>query len=179
MSRIGRLPVALVKGVKVEVASGSIRIEGPKGKLERVCPAEVTVRVEGEQIIVARTDDTKRARSMHGLVRSLVANMVAGVTKGFERKLTIVGVGYRAEVAGKKLVMSLGYARPVEFPIPDGIQVGVEANTKLTVSGPDKEKVGQVSADIRKCRPPENYKGKGIRYDNERVRLKPGKTGVA
>ena len=179
MSRIGRLPVALVKGVKVEYRDGSLSVEGPKGKLARVCPQEVTVRVDGERALVERSEDTKRARSMHGLVRSLLANMVTGVTKGFERKLTIVGVGYRAEVAGKKLVLSLGYAKPVEFPIPDGIQVAVDANTKITVSGPDKEKVGQVSADIRECRPPEHYKGKGIRYDDERVRLKPGKTGVA
>jgi large subunit ribosomal protein L6 len=179
MSRIGKLPVALVTGVKIDLSNGSIRVEGPKGKLVRTCPAEVSVRVDGERIVVERSDDSKRARSMHGLVRSLVANMVTGVTKGFERKLTIVGVGYRAEVAGKKLVMSLGYAKPVEFPLPDGIQVGVEANTKITVSGPDKELVGQVSADIRRCRPPEHYKGKGIRYDDERVRLKPGKTGVA
>jgi len=179
MSRIGKLPVALATGVKVDVSDGSIRVEGPKGKLHRVCPAEVSVRVDGERIVVERKDDSKRARSMHGLVRSLVSNMVTGVTKGFERKLTIVGVGYRAEVAGKKLVMSLGYAKPVEFPIPDGVQVGVEANTRLTVSGADKQQVGQVSADIRKCRPPEHYKGKGIRYNDERVRLKPGKTGVA
>ena len=179
MSRIGRLPVALANGVKVDVASGAIRVEGPKGKLERLCPVEITVRVDGVQVIVERCDDSKRARSMHGLVRSLVANLVTGVSTGFERKLTIVGVGYRAEVSGRKLVMSLGYAKPVEFPIPEGIQVGVEANTKITVSGPDKQLVGQVSADIRKSRPPEHYKGKGIRYIDERVRLKPGKTGVA
>ena len=179
MSRIGRLPVTLVKGVKVEYSSGSLRVEGPKGKLERACPVEVSVRVDGERALVERADDTQRSRAMHGLVRSLLANMVTGVTKGFERKLTIVGVGYRAEVAGKKLVMSLGFAKAVEFAIPEGIQVSVEANTKMTVSGADKERVGQVSADIRKCRPPEHYKGKGIRYDDERVRLKPGKTGVA
>jgi large subunit ribosomal protein L6 len=179
MSRIGKLPVALAKGVKVEFSGGSVRVEGPKGKLERACPAEVTIRVDGERALVERGDDSKRARSMHGLMRSLVFNMVTGVTKGFERKLTIVGVGYRAEVAGKKLTMSLGYAKPVEFPIPDGVQIGVEANTRITVSGPDKALVGQVSADIRKCRPPEHYKGKGIRYADEHVRLKPGKTGVA
>jgi large subunit ribosomal protein L6 len=115
MSRIGRLPVPLANGVKVDVASGAIRVEGPKGKLERLCPVEITVRVDGVQVIVERCDDSKRARSMHGLVRSLVANMVTGVSTGFERKLTIVGVGYRAEVSGKKLVMSLGYAKPVEF----------------------------------------------------------------
>jgi large subunit ribosomal protein L6 len=154
-------------------------VEGPKGNLVRTCPPEVRVLVEGERATVVRADDTKRARSMHGLMRSLLANMVTGVTTGFQRKLTIVGVGYRAEVAGKKLVMSLGYAKPVEFAIPEGIQVAVEANTKITVSGPDKEQVGQVSADIRELRPPENYKGKGIRYDDEHVKLKPGKTGVA
>jgi large subunit ribosomal protein L6 len=179
MSRIGRLPVALTKGVKVGVVDGTISVEGPRGKLERKCPQEVTLQVDSERVNVVRSDDTKRARSMHGLVRSLVANMVTGVTKGFERKLQIVGVGYRAEVSGKKLVMTLGYAKPVEFSIPEGIQVGVEANTRITVSGADKERVGQVSADIRECRPPENYKGKGIRYDDERVKLKPGKTGVA
>lgn len=179
MSRIGKLPIALAKGVKVTLADGALRVEGPKGKLERQCPLEISLQMEGERITVVRADDSKRARSMHGLMRSLLANMITGVTAGFQRKLQIVGVGYRAEVAGKKLVMSLGYAKPVEFPIPDGIQVGVETNTKITVSGADKEMVGQVSADIRECRPPENYKGKGIRYDDERVRLKPGKTGVA
>ena len=179
MSRIGKQPVTLTKGVKVALADGSLRVEGPKGKLERKCPPEVSLKVEGERATVVRADDSKRARSMHGLVRSLLANMVTGVTQGYQRKLQIVGVGYRAEVAGKKLVMSLGYAKPVEFAIPEGIQVSVETNTKITVAGPDKEQVGQVSADIRELRPPENYKGKGIRYEDEHVKLKPGKTGVA
>ena len=179
MSRIGKLPVVLPAGVKVQIDGRRIRTEGPKGKLAQEFPAEVSVKQDGQRLLIARRDDSRRARSMHGLARSLMNNMVVGVSRGFEKKLTIVGVGYRAEVSGRKLVMSLGYAGPVEYPIPEGITVSVEANTKITVAGADKQQVGQVSAEIRNRRPPEHYKGKGIRYDEERVRIKPGKTGVA
>ncbi len=178
MSRIGEAPVVVAGGVEIKIGKTDVTVKGPKGSLTESVPAEVRLVHEADEIRVERRDDSKRARSMHGLMRSLVANMVTGVSRGFERKLTIVGVGYRAEVSGKTLTLNLGYSDPVEYAIPEGIEVEVEGNTRLTVSGPSRQKVGQVSAEIRSSRPPEPYKGKGVRYADEIVHIKPGKTGV-
>ena len=179
MSRIGKLPVKIGKGVKVDIRGQIVAVEGSKGKLARTMPPEISAKVDNGQILVARSDDSKRVKSLHGLWRSLINNMVVGVSDGFVRTLTIVGVGYRAEVQGQKLTLSVGHSSPVVYGIPDGATVEVEANTKITVRSADKQQVGQVSAEIRATRPPEHYKGKGIRYEDEYVRIKPGKTGVA
>ena len=178
MSRIGRQPVIIPAGVKMAVAAGKVTVEGPKGKLERVLPlGGVAVEVKDGQALVSRPDDTRRAKALHGLVRSLVNNMVVGVTKGYEKELHIEGVGYRAAVAGSVLNLTLGYSHPVEFAIPKGITITVDAQTEVKVSGTDKELVGQVAANIRKIRKPEPYKGKGVRYAGERVIRKAGKAG--
>ena len=180
MSRIGKLPVALVNGVKVGVVDGSIRVEGPKGALERKCPQEVSLQIDAERVTVVRADDSKRARSMHGLIRSLVANMVTGVTRGFEKTLELRGTGYRVEAKGPRtLVIDVGFSHKVEFALPEGISAAVgDKNVKVTLAGSDKRLVGQVAADIRRLRPPEPYKGKGIRYEGEVVRKKAGKAGA-
>ena len=179
MSRIGKAPITVPAGVDVKIDGRTISVKGPKGTLEREIPGTITISQDGDTLTCERPNDENRTKAMHGLTRSLVNNMVIGVTRGFERKLTIVGVGYRAEVNGKLLVLNLGYAEPVEYPIPEAIGIEVEASTRLTVSGASKQQVGQVSAEIRSLRPPEPYKGKGIRYENEIVHIKPGKTGVA
>ncbi len=178
MSRIGRLPVKVPPGVKVAVAGRTITIEGPKGKLSCDVAPEISMAAEAGQIALTRSGDERRVRQLHGLARSLVQNMVTGVSQGFSRSLVINGVGYRAEVTGKSLVLNLGYSNPIEYPIPDGIKVEVEANTRIRVSGPDRALVGQVGAEIRKFRPPEPYKGKGIKYEDEVLIRKVGKTGV-
>lgn len=178
MSRIGKQPVVIPAGVKINVSGGKISVEGPKGKLSREIPPLVTVEVNGSQVDIKRPDDEGKTRSLHGLTRSLINNMVLGVTTGYSRGLHIEGVGYRAAVAGKKLTLSLGYSHPVEFPIPDGITVAVENQTELMITGTDKELVGQVAANIRFLRKPEPYRGKGIRYTDEVIRRKAGKTAT-
>ncbi len=178
MSRIGRMPIAVPAGVTVEIAENNkVTIKGPKGTLERVLPAEMDIKLEGEEIIVTRPNDLKKMKSLHGLTRTLIANMVKGVTDGYEKVLEINGVGYRAQKQGNKLVLSLGYSHPVEMTDPEGIESVLEGQDKITVKGIDKEKVGQYAAEIRDKRRPEPYKGKGIKYADEVIRRKVGKTG--
>lgn len=177
MSRIGKRLIEVPKGVTVTITGQHVAVKGSKGNLERTLPAEVALEQEGSTIKVLRRDESKSARQRHGLSRTLIANMVEGVSKGFERKLQILGVGYRAQVQGRKLILNVGYSKPVEIDPPEGITVAVENNTNLTVSGINKEIVGNTAARIRAVRPPEVYKGKGIRYLGEMVRRKAGKTG--
>ena len=178
MSRIGRMPIAIPAGVTVEVAENNkVTVKGPKGTLERVLPAEMEIKVEGAEVVVSRPNDLKRMKSLHGLTRTLIHNMVVGVEKGYEKVLEINGVGYRAAKQGKTLTLSLGYSHPVEMTDPEGIETVVENQTKIIVKGIDKEKVGQFAAEIRDQRRPEPYKGKGIKYADEVIRRKVGKTG--
>ncbi len=177
MSRIGRMPIAVPAGVTVEIAENNkVTVKGPKGTLERVLPKEMEIKVEGAEIIVSRPNDLKKMKSLHGLTRTLLNNMVVGVTAGYEKKLEVNGVGYKAAKAGKKLTLSLGYSHPVEMMDPEGLETVVEGNV-ITVKGIDKEKVGQFAAEIRDKRRPEPYKGKGIKYADEVIRRKVGKTG--
>lgn len=177
MSRIGKLPVAIPAGVEVKLEEGNvITVKGPKGTLTRKLVDDLDIKVEGSEIIVTRPSDLKRYKSLHGLTRTLIFNMVEGVTNGYTKELEINGVGYRAAKAGKKLTLTLGYSHPVEMEDPEGIETKVDGN-KITVSGIDKEKVGQFAAEIRTKRPPEPYKGKGIKYTTETIRRKVGKTG--
>jgi large subunit ribosomal protein L6 len=177
MSRIGKRPIPIPNKVTVDIKERYLTVKGPKGTLERELPTLVLVKQEGEQLLVSPEGESRKARERHGLSRTLVANMVAGVSNGFEKRLQIQGVGYRAQAQGKKLTLNVGYSKPVEMTMPDGIQVAVEKNTEIIVSGIDKEVVGNVAAKIRAVRPPEPYKGKGIRYLGEVVRRKAGKTG--
>jgi large subunit ribosomal protein L6 len=178
MSRIGRLPIPFESGVEVSVSTGVVRVTGPRGVLEQFVVPRTQVEVEDRRVVVRRADDSKRARAAHGLMRSLVANMVEGVTQGYAKTLEIVGVGYRAEVSGSEVRLNVGFSHPVVLQVPKEVKVAAESPTRLVVQGADKQKVGQFAADIRKIRPPEPYKGKGIRYANERVRRKVGKAGV-
>jgi large subunit ribosomal protein L6 len=179
MSRIGRAPIAIPAGVQVTLGENNrITVKGPKGQLERTLVPQITVTVEGDQILVTRPNDEKQSRSLHGLTRTLVNNMVEGVTKGFEKKLEINGVGYRAAKEGKNLVMNLGYSHQVIVPETDDIQIEVPAPNQIIIKGIDKQMAGQFAADVRKRRPPEPYKGKGIKYDYEHIRRKEGKTGA-
>ena len=177
MSRIGKKPIQIPAGVKINLTTECITVEGPNGKLERSIPATVLVAMEAETITVAPVENGRRDTSLQGLYRTLIANMVEGVTKGFSKVLEINGVGYRADVKGAVLNLALGYSHPVEYQLPDGIKVEVEKQTKLTVSGIDKELVGATAAKIRSFRAPEPYKGKGIKYADERILRKAGKTG--
>jgi large subunit ribosomal protein L6 len=177
MSRIGRLPVKLPSGVTVALTGSEITVKGPKGLLTRNMPDFVTFEIDAEMVKVARVNDSKPARERHGLARSLIQNMVIGVSEGFTRGLEIVGVGYKAKVSGSTLNMSLGYSHPINFEIPAGIEVKVQ-RSEITVSGIDKEAVGQTAALIRGFRKPDAYKGKGVRYKGERIRLKAGKSGA-
>ena len=178
MSRIGRMPIAIPAGVTVTIAENNkVTVKGPKGTLERVLPAEMSIKEEDGQIIVTRPSDLKKMKSLHGLTRTLINNMIVGVTAGYEKKLEINGVGYRAQKQGKKLVLSLGYSHPVEMEDPEGIETVLEGQNKITVKGISKEKVGQYAAEIRDKRRPEPYKGKGIKYADEVIRRKVGKTG--
>ncbi|MCX4322588.1 MAG: 50S ribosomal protein L6 [Lachnospiraceae bacterium] len=178
MSRIGRMPIAIPAGVTVEVAENNkVTVKGPKGTLERVLPAEMEIKIEGEQIVVTRPNDLKKMKSFHGLTRTLLNNMVVGVTDGYEKKLEVNGVGYRAAKSGNKLTLNLGYSHPVEMTDPEGIETVVEGQNLIIVKGIDKEKVGQFAAEIRDQRRPEPYKGKGIKYADETIRRKVGKTG--
>ncbi|MBD5095850.1 MAG: 50S ribosomal protein L6 [Lachnospiraceae bacterium] len=177
MSRIGRMPIAVPAGVTVDIAENNkVTVKGPKGTLERVLPAEMEITREGEEILVKRPNDLKKMKSLHGLTRTLINNMVVGVTEGYTKTLEVNGVGYRAAKQGSKLTLSLGFSHPVEMTDPEGITTTVDGN-KIVVSGIDKEKVGQYAAEIREKRAPEPYKGKGIKYDYEVIRRKVGKTG--
>ncbi|MDJ0898212.1 MAG: 50S ribosomal protein L6 [Xenococcus sp. MO_188.B8] len=177
MSRIGKRPIPIPSGVTVNIKGSHVAVKGPKGNLERELVELISVEQEGNEIKVSPKNDSRTARQLHGLSRTLVANMVEGVSKGFEKRLQIIGVGYRAQAQGQKLTLNVGYSKPVEMLMPSGIQVTVEKNTDVIVTGIDKEVVGNISAKIRAVRPPEPYKGKGIRYQDEVVRRKAGKTG--
>ena len=179
MSRIGRLPIDIPAGVEVKIEEGNkVTVKGPKGTLEKCLPVEMDIKVENNQVVVTRPNDLKKMKSLHGLTRSLIANMITGVSEGYEKKLEINGVGYRAAKQGNKLALTLGFSHPVEMEAPAGITIEVPAPNKIVVSGADKEVVGAVAADIRKWRKPEPYKGKGIRYEGEVVRRKAGKAGA-
>jgi large subunit ribosomal protein L6 len=177
MSRIGKRPIDIPGKVTVKIDGQHVAVKGPKGELDRILPEQVSVEQEGETILVVRRDESRAARQRHGLSRTLVANMVEGVSKGFEKRLQILGVGYRAQVQGRNLILNVGYSKPVEIVPPDGVQVAVESNTNVIVSGINKEIVGNTAARIRAVRPPEPYKGKGIRYLGETVLRKAGKAG--
>ncbi|MBE5848289.1 MAG: 50S ribosomal protein L6 [Lachnospiraceae bacterium] len=178
MSRIGRMPIAIPAGVTVELAENNkVTVKGPKGTLERVLPSEMEIKVEGAEVVVSRPNDLKKMKSLHGLTRTLINNMVIGVTDGYEKKLEVNGVGYRAQKQGKKLTLSLGYSHPVEMEDPEGVETVLDGQNLIIVKGIDKEKVGQFAAEIRDKRRPEPYKGKGIKYVDETIRRKVGKTG--
>ncbi len=179
MSRVGKVPIPVPPGVSVTIEGSQVTVKGPKGELSRSLNADMTITQDGDIITVTRPSDERQHRSLHGLTRTLIANMVEGVTNGFERALDIVGVGYRAEQRGEKLVLNIGFSHQVEVtPLP-GITLSVEGNNRMKVFGINKEDVGEMAARIRKIRPPDAYKGKGIRYGGEVVRLKPGKAGKA
>ncbi len=177
MSRIGKAPIPIPGGVSVTLQGLDVTVKGPKGQLNRTLPEGVAIAQEGDSLLVSPLDNTRRSRERHGLCRTLVANMVEGVSQGYTRKLEIVGVGYRAAVQGKKLVVSAGYSHQVEMIPPDGVSFAVENNTTVLVSGSNKELVGNEAAKVRSIRPPEPYKGKGIKYEGERILRKAGKTG--
>ena len=177
MSRVGRLPIAIPAGVTVTVDEANVvTVKGPKGTLERVLPAEMEIKKDGETVVVTRPNDLKKMKSLHGLTRTLINNMVIGVSEGYTKELEVNGVGYRAQKQGNKLVLALGYSHPVEIIDPEGLETAVDGN-KIIVKGIDKEKVGQYAAEIRAKRAPEPYKGKGIKYADEVIRRKVGKTG--
>ena len=178
MSRIGKMPIAIPAGVTVDVAENNkVTVKGPKGTLERIMAPEMEIKVEGAEVTVSRPNDLKRNKSLHGLTRTLINNMVTGVTEGYEKKLEVNGVGYRAAKQGKKLTLNLGYSHPVEMEDPEGVETVVEGQNIIFVRGIDKEKIGQYAAEIRDKRRPEPYKGKGIKYADEHIRRKVGKTG--
>ena len=178
MSRIGRHPVAIPAGVTVEIAEKNVvTVKGPKGTLVRELPVEMEIKKEGEEVIVTRPNDLKKMKSLHGLTRTLINNMVVGVSEGYTKELEVNGVGYRAQKQGKKLVLSLGYSHPVEMEDPEGLESVLDGQNKITIKGIDKQKVGQYAAEIRELRKPEPYKGKGIKYADEVIRRKVGKTG--
>ncbi|MGA8658544.1 MAG: 50S ribosomal protein L6 [Chthoniobacterales bacterium] len=177
MSRIGNKSIQLPEKVKLDVSStGAVTVEGPKGKLHWILPRQISLRVEGKQALLERSEETRRLKALHGLSRSLINNMVTGVSQGFEKSLEIHGVGFRAQVQGKNVNLSLGFSHPILFAIPEGIKITIQENTKILIEGIDKQKVGQVAADIRSFYPPEPYKGKGIRYVGEQIVRKEGKT---
>ena len=179
MSRIGKLPIPLPSGVEVKTVPDGVQVKGPKGMLSAKLPGQIAMEVSDGQIRFTRPDDSKQSRALHGLARALAANLVRGVTDGFKKALEIQGVGYRASVSGSTLNLLLGFSHPVDTPIPKGLSVSIEGGTQLLVEGIDKQLVGQFAADIRSKRPPEPYKGKGVRYAGEHVRRKVGKTGAA
>jgi large subunit ribosomal protein L6 len=177
MSRIGKLPIPVPAGITVNISGSNVTVKGPKGELTRSLPAEMRIAMEDGNLVVTRPSDANKHKAFHGLTRTLLANMVTGVSKGFEKSLDIVGVGYRAEKTGENLTLRLGFSHQVEIKPKAGITFAVEGNNKIKVSGISKENVGEIAAEIRSLRPPDHYKGKGIRYTGERVRTKPGKTG--
>ncbi len=177
MSRIGKKSIEIPEKVKMDISdAGSIKVEGPKGKLEWILPKQIKLRIDGKQAVLDRDTEARTVKALHGLSRSLIYNMVVGVSQGFQKGLEIHGVGFRAQVQGKNLNLNIGFSHPVVFPIPDGIKVTVTENTKVLIEGIDKQLVGQVAADIRSYYPPEPYKGKGIRYAGEQILRKEGKT---
>ena len=178
MSRVGKVPIDLPQGVDVKVNDNVVRVEGQKGVLEQNIRPEVTVEILDNQVVVRRVNDSKPAKSFHGLYRKLISNMVTGVSEGFSKTLVINGVGYRVEIRGERLIFNLGYSNPIEFPLEEGVSATLEGNNRITIRGIDREKVGQTCAQIRFLRPPEPYKGKGVRYENEQVRRKIGKAGI-
>ncbi len=178
MSRVGRKPISLPKDVEFKMEGNVVTVKGAKGSLTQEIPADITIEQEDGQLILSRPTDNKQHRAFHGLSRALVANMVEGVTNGFEKKLELVGVGYRAQMQGSKLVINIGFSHPVEVDAPEGIEFEVPAATKITVRGIDKQLVGNTAAHIRAIRKPEPYKGKGIKYENETIRRKAGKSGA-
>jgi large subunit ribosomal protein L6 len=178
VSRIGRAPVSIPSQARVEVIENTVSVTGPKGKLDLRIHSGIAIRLEDNKIWVSRSSDEKTYRALHGLVRSLLANMIEGVTKGFEKKLELVGLGFRGQVQGSTLTLNLGYSHPISYPVPPDVKIQAETPTALIISGIDKQRVGQVAADIRRYRPPEPYKGKGIKYAGERIRRKAGKTGA-
>jgi large subunit ribosomal protein L6 len=178
MSRVGRKPIVVPKDVKVQVTETRLSIQGPKGTLTTPVPAGIRFVVEAGQLVCSRSNDERQQRAQHGLARALAQNAVKGVTEGFSKELDIVGVGYRAQVDGSKLICALGFSHPVEYPIPEGIKIAVEKQTRVTVSGIDRQKVGQVAAEIRKLRKPDPYKQKGVRYVGEVLKKKAGKAGA-
>ena len=177
MSRIGNKVITIPAGVEVNINDNFATVKGPKGELKQQFDKDMTFNIEGNEITVVRPSDSKRHRTVHGTTRAILANMIEGVSTGFKKELELIGVGYRAQMQGKKLVLSVGYSHPVEFEEIDGITLGVEGNTKVSIEGINKEVVGQYAAKVRAVRPPEPYKGKGIRYVGEYVRRKEGKTG--
>jgi len=178
MSRIGKQPVAIPSGVTVQIDGRDVMVKGPKGEVGNRLPAEISAVIDDGHVRVERSGDDPRDKAMHGLARSLVANMVEGVTQGFTKRLEIIGVGYRAEASGNMVRLNLGYSHPIEYPVPPGIEVKTPTPTSIEVSGADKQAVGQVASELRAMRPTEPYKGKGIKYEGEYVRRKAGKTGV-
>lgn len=178
MSRIGRLPIAVPKGVSVTVDGGTVAVKGPKGELAQKVRPEISLEITDDSIVVSRKNESKKAKGFHGLYRQLVQNMITGVSQGFTRTLIINGVGYRAEVGKNSVTLNLGYSNPIEYVIPEGITITSEGTTKLIVQGIDKQLVGKTASEIRKVRPPEPYKGKGIKYEDEYVRRKVGKSGI-
>jgi len=178
MSRIGKLPIAVVAGVQVQVDGPNVAVVGPKGKLAQVLPRGISAEVAGGALVLRRSDESKSQRALHGLSRALLANAVHGVSAGFSKQLEIHGVGYRAEVAGGVVKLTLGYTHAIEYAVPPGIQISVEKNTRIAVSGCDRQRVGQVAAELRGLRPPDVYKQKGVRYVDERLRKKAGKTAT-
>ncbi|SJM58644.1 50S ribosomal protein L6 [Gulosibacter sp. 10] len=177
MSRIGRLPIQIPTGVEVNVAGADVAVKGPKGELKLTVSAPIEAKVEDGQVIVSRPDDERESRSLHGLTRTLIHNNIVGVTEGYSKGLEVVGTGYRVQAKGNSLEFALGFSHPVSFEAPEGITLQVEGQNKITVSGISKQQVGEVAANIRKIKPPEPYKGKGIRYAGEQVRRKAGKAG--
>lgn len=177
MSRIGKKPIEIPSGVEVKIAAEEVQVKGPKGSLSTPVHTKVEYKIEDNQVVVARVDDTRLARAQHGLRRTLLANCIEGVTKGFERALEVIGVGYKVSVQGKKIVLNVGFSHPVEFDLPQDLEAKVEGN-KLTIAGMDKQRVGETAARIRRVRPPEPYKGKGIKYADEIIKRKAGKAGA-
>lgn len=178
MSRVGKLPVPIPENVEVSVAGRSVTVEGPRGTMSQDFSPLVEVKVEDGAIVVTRVNDSKRARAFHGLYRNLIANMVTGVTNGFSRTLLINGVGYRAELKDNTLVLNLGFSNPIEYPVPEGLTIATEGPNKFTVSGNSKQEVGRAASELRSLRPPEPYKGKGVKYEEERIVRKVGKAGI-
>lgn len=178
MSRVGKLPIPIPDKVSVEVSDHTVKVTGPKGTLTLAAHSAIDVQVKDRHVVCGRPSDEKLHKALHGLTRSLIANMVEGVTKGFERKLELVGVGYRAAIQGPNLSIALGFSHPIVYPVPPGVRIEVKDQTQLTVSGMDKQLVGAVAAKLRSFRPPEPYKGKGVKYSDERIRRKAGKTGA-
>ncbi|MGX8774757.1 MAG: 50S ribosomal protein L6 [Bacillota bacterium] len=177
MSRIGRLPIDMPKTVKASIANGVITVEGPKGKLSQTISPAINVALEDGKVVVTRENDEKQTRAYHGLMRQLIRNMIVGVSEGYQKNMVIIGVGYKAELKQNILVLTLGFANDIEYVIPEGVKIACETPTKFSISGIDKQLVGQTAAEIRSLRKPEPYKGKGIRYENEFVRSKSGKSG--